>query len=68
MNRLKECDCGGQLIVRDSREKADGVWRRRECNKCLKVTYTMERYCPEPEHGRKPKKKRGVKLYGKEEV
>lgn len=66
MNRLKECECGGQMIVRDSREKPAGVWRRRECNKCLKVIYSVERYCEDP---RKKDAEvwhdvSGVKLYG----
>ena len=65
MNNLKICPvCGGKMIVRDSREKSDGVWRRRECNKCPKVIYSLETY-------EDPKKEEeiwhdvsGVKLYG----
>ena len=66
MNNLKICpNCGGKMIVRDSREKADGVWRRRECNKCPKVIYSLERV----ETDSKAEEEiwhdvSGVKLYG----
>ena len=45
MNGLKECSkCGGQMIVRDSRERQGGyIFRRRECQNCPNVIYTTER-------------------------
>ena len=44
MNRLKDCPCGGYMVVVDTRDRGDRVYRRRECDCCKKRITTCEVY------------------------
>ena len=42
MTNLKRCDCGGKIKVVDVRPMGNEIWRRRQCEKCRRITYTAE--------------------------
>lgn len=39
------CPCGGKTYVKDTRPLDDGIWRRRACKECARLTTTFEQAC-----------------------
>lgn len=40
-----KCDCGGRVLVKDSRSISEGIWRQRQCDTCKRTFTTLEQLC-----------------------